>query len=98
MSTNINELTPENCALALIDHQPWVAFPIQSITAEQLTNNVLGLAKVAKALSVPTVLTTINAESGPLRDPLLQGITAQLPDVPVIDRHTTNAWSDERFV
>ncbi len=94
----INELTIETSALCLIDHQPWVAFPVNSISPEMLTNNVLALAKSAKALNVPTVLTTINARSGPLKDPLFQGLSALWPDVEPIDRTNTNAWSDAAFV
>jgi nicotinamidase-related amidase len=94
----INTLTPKNSALCLIDHQPWVAFPINSISPEHLTNNVLALAKAAKALEIPTILTTINGENGPLRDPLLQGIGALWPDTRPIDRTNTNAWSDPAFV
>ncbi len=95
---NINELTTENSILCLIDHQPWVAFPINSISPEHLTNNVLAIAKTAKAMNVPTVLTTINGKSGPLNDPLFQGLSALWPDVEPIDRHNTNAWSDPAFV
>ncbi|WP_428408708.1 hydrolase [Hyphococcus sp.] len=95
---SINELTIENSTLCLIDHQPWVAFPVNSISPEVLTNNVMALAKSAKALGVPTVLTTINGESGPLRDPLFKGLTAVFPESNPIDRNNTNAWSDERFV
>jgi nicotinamidase-related amidase len=94
----INTLTIKNSVLCLIDHQPWVAFPINSITPEHLTNNVLGLAKTAKGLDVPTILTTINAKSGPLKDPLLQGLSGLWPDVEPIDRSNTNAWSDPAFV
>ena len=61
-------------------------------------NNTIGLAKVAKALSVPTVLTTINAKSGPLQDPLFVGLTEVFPDLTPIDRQNTNAWSDPAFV
>lgn len=94
----INTLTIKNSALCLIDHQPWVAFPVNSITPELLTNNVLALAKTARTLAVPTVLTTINGRSGPLKDPLFQGLRALWPDVEPIDRTNTNAWSDPAFV
>ncbi len=94
----INTLTIENSALCLIDHQPWVAFPVNSITPELLTNNVLALAKTARTLNVPTVLTTINGRSGPLKDPLFQGLGAIWADVEPIDRTNTNAWSDPAFV
>lgn len=95
---NINELNSQNCAVALIDHQPWVAFPVHSITPDALSNNVLGLAKSAKALSVPVVLTTISAKSGPLKDPLFSQLAALFPNQTPIDRSNTNAWSDSRFV
>ncbi len=37
---NINQLNAGNCVLALIDHQPRVAFPIHSITVEYYMANV----------------------------------------------------------
>ncbi|HEV7228885.1 hydrolase [Brevundimonas sp.] len=94
----INDLRIEDSLLCLIDHQPWVAFPIRSIAPDSLTNNVLGLAKAATALGVPTLLTTINAEGGPLQDPLFGGLSRVFPDQTPIDRTNTNAWSDPRFV
>lgn len=95
---SINALTPANSTLCLIDHQPWVAFPINSIAPEVLTNNVLALAKTAKALEVPTILTTINGKGGPLNDPLFAGLSELHPGVDPIDRRNTNAWSDPAFV
>lgn len=95
---NVNELTTANSLLCLIDHQPWVAFPVRSIAPDSLTNNVAALAKSALALEVPTILTTINAEGGPLRDPLFAGLSALYSNQTPIDRNNTNAWSDLRFV
>ncbi|GAB4198472.1 MAG: hydrolase [Roseiflexaceae bacterium] len=94
----INQLTIGNSAIVLIDHQPFVAFPVRSISAEELTNNVTALAKVAKVLEVPTILTTINAKGGPLADPLFLQLQRVFPEVEPIDRHNTNAWSDPAFV
>ncbi len=94
----INDLTLENSVLTLIDHQPFVAFPVRSISPDELTNNVTGLAKVAKALELPVVLTTINAEGGPLKDPLFTQLTAVFPEIKPIDRHNTNAWADPNYV
>jgi nicotinamidase-related amidase len=48
-------LTPENAALILIDHQPQMAFGVQSIDRQTLINNATGLAKAAKVFKVPTV-------------------------------------------
>jgi nicotinamidase-related amidase len=95
---NINQLTTDNTAFVFIDHQPWVAFPVQSIDPATLVNNVTGLAKVAVALEIPTVLTTINATSGVLKDPLFQQLVSVFPDLKPIDRHNTNAWSNADFV
>lgn len=95
---NINELTKDNSIFALIDHQPWVAFPVQSIAPDLLTNNVTALAKVAKALEIPVVLTTINGKGGPLNDPLFVQLAELFPGQEPIDRNNTNAWSDPRFV
>lgn len=94
----LNTLTIDNCAIAFIDHQPFVAFPVSSIAPGELVNNVTGLAKVARALGVPVVLSTILARGGPLADPLFSQLAAQFPDQPVIDRRNTNAWADEAFV
>lgn len=94
----INQLTRENSLIAFIDHQPFVAFPVRSITPEELINNVTGLAKVAQALEVPVILTTIGAENGPLADPLFQQLQRVFPEVKPIDRHNTNAWADPAFV
>ncbi|HEX5747180.1 MAG TPA: hydrolase [Archangium sp.] len=95
---NINALTLDNCVFAFIDHQPFVAFPVRSISPEELINNVTGLAKVARALEIPTVLTTISAEGGPLADPLFMQLAQVFPGVKPIDRNNTNAWSDAAFV
>jgi nicotinamidase-related amidase len=95
---NLNDLKIQDTVIAFIDHQPFVAFPVRSISPELLTNNVVGLAKVAKALEVPVVLTTISASGGPLNDPLFSQITAVFPEVEPIDRHNTNAWSSPEFV
>jgi nicotinamidase-related amidase len=94
----INRLRADNCAIAFIDHQPFVAFPVTSIAPSELVNNVGGLAKVALALQLPTVLTTIMATGGPLKDPLFTQLSAVFPDLTPIDRTNTNAWSDPAFV
>ncbi|GAA4354040.1 hydrolase [Hymenobacter saemangeumensis] len=94
---NINALTKDNCAFVFIDHQPFVAFPVQSIAPDMLTNNVAGLAKVAKALEIPVVLTTISAKGGPLADPLFQQLSSVFPELEPIDRNNTNAFATPEF-
>jgi nicotinamidase-related amidase len=88
-------LTPDNCTLLLIDHQPQMAFGVQSIDRQTLLNNVVGLAKAAKVFDIPTVLATIAAES--FSGELFPEVQAVFPDQRPIDRHHINAWDDPAF-
>ena len=65
---NLGLLTPQNSTLVLIDHQPQMIFGVRSHDRQAIRNNVTALAKAAKTFEVPTVLTTVAAEtfSGPL--------------------------------
>ncbi len=89
-------LTPENCAILFIDHQPQMAFGVQSIDRQSLINNTVGLAKAAKIFNVPTILTTIAAES--FSGPIFPQIQEVLPHLKPIDRSNMNAWEDENFL
>jgi hypothetical protein len=40
MADNANEVTVDNSVLILIDHQPWVAFTVNSIDPSLLSNNL----------------------------------------------------------
>ena len=79
MPDNPNEITIENSVLVLIDHQPWVAFAVKSIDAGLLVNNLAGLAVSAKALDIPVIVTTVGAEGGVLRDPVIGGLGEVVP-------------------
>ncbi|MET8824443.1 hydrolase [Streptomyces sp. NPDC004610] len=89
-------LTPDNCAVLLVDHQPQMFFATGSGDRTSIINATVGLAKAAKVFGVPTVLSTVAAES--FSGPLLPQIAAVDPDNDVIDRTTMNAWEDEAFV
>ena len=93
MSENPNELTIENSVLVLIDHQPAVALAVHSIDHGLLIDNVAGLARAAKDLGVPTVLTTVGAQGSVLVDPIFKEISDVFPEVTPIDRPSANAWS-----
>ncbi|HET6202517.1 MAG TPA: hydrolase [Planctomycetota bacterium] len=88
-------LTPQNCALVLIDHQPQMFFGVQSHDRAVLQNNVVGLAEAAKVFRVPTVLTTVASKS--FSGPLIPEIQAVFPDLKPIDRTSMNAWDDPAF-
>lgn len=89
-------LTPQNCAVILIDHQPQMAFGVQSIDRQTLINNVSGLALAARIFKVPTIITSVAARS--FSGPIWKEITDLHPDVTIIDRTTMNSWEDDRFV
>ena len=55
--------TPQNSQLLFIDHQPQMAFGVQSIDRQVLKNNVIGLAKAAKVFGIPTTITTVETQS-----------------------------------
>ena len=89
-------LTPDNCMLLLIDHQPQMAFATHSIDGQTLVNNVTGLAKSAKIFGVPTILTTVAAAS--FSGPIFSSVQAVFPRFKPIDRTTMNAWEDAKVV
>lgn len=89
-------LTPENCTIIFIDHQPQMAFGVASIDRQLLLNNTVGLAKSAKAFNVPTILTTVETKSfsGYMWPQLLE----IFPDIATIERTSMNSWEDTKFV
>jgi nicotinamidase-related amidase len=88
-------LTPDNCVLVLIDHQPFQVSAIQNIDPAQMINNSVALAKTAKAFNVPTLLTTVLKDrGGNLIKPLQDVFPEQVP----IDRSFINTWEDGRVV
>ncbi|MFO1088121.1 MAG: hydrolase [Hyphomicrobiales bacterium] len=93
MSRFLDLLTPENCQLIIIDHQPQMAFGVQSIDRQTLKNNVVALAKAAKAFRIPTTITTVETEafSGHTYPELL----AVFPDNPILERTSMNSWDDQ---
>jgi len=95
-NTQIHELlTPQNCAVILIDHQPQMAFGVASIDRQTLINNVVGLAKAARTFDVPTILTTVAAKT--FSGALFPEIQEVFPDRDPIDRTSMNSWDDKAF-
>lgn len=86
-------LTPQNSQLIIIDHQPQMAFGVQSIDRQLLKNNVVALAKSAKAFGVPTTITTVETES--FSGHTYPEILAVFPDNKLIERTSMNSWDDQ---
>lgn len=95
MNTNKLELlTPQNCQMIFIDHQPQMAFGVQSIDRQTLKNNVIGLAKAAKIFNIPTTITTVETQSfsGHTYPELLD----VFPNAPLLERTSMNSWDDQK--
>lgn len=88
-------LTPENSVLLLIDHQPFQFTNLNSHEPTMVINNVVGLAKAAKAFNVPTILTTVLEERGGY---LIKGLQDVFPEQKPIDRTFINTWEDRNVV
>lgn len=88
-------LTPDDCVLLLIDHQPFQFAGLRSHDTQTVINNVVGLAKAAKVFKVPTLFTTVVEERGGY---LLEPLQAVFPEQKPIDRTFINTWEDQRIV
>ena len=87
-------LTPHNSQLIIIDHQPQMAFGVQSIDRQTLKNNVVGLAKAAKAFDIPTIITTVETDS--FSGKTYPEILDVFPDHPILERTSMNSWDDQK--
>jgi nicotinamidase-related amidase len=93
MSKYLEVLTPQNSQLIFIDHQPQMAFGVQSIDRQALKNNAVALAKAAKVFNIPTTITTVETEgfSGHTYPELL----AVFPEHKILERSSMNSWDDQ---
>src|SRR4051812_33757726 len=55
-------LTPDNCVVALIDHQPQMLFGTSNFDRQTIINNTVALAKATRVFDVPVVLTTVETK------------------------------------
>lgn len=87
-------LTPQNSQMIFIDHQPQMAFGVQSIDRQVLKNNTVGLAKAAKIFKIPTTITTVETESfsGHTYPELLDVFSGQK----LLERSSMNSWDDQK--
>jgi nicotinamidase-related amidase len=92
MSGKLEVLTPQNSQVIFIDHQPQMAFGVQSIDRQTLKNNTVALAKSAKVFDIPAIITTVETDgfSGHTYPELLD----VFPDAPLLERTSMNSWDD----
>ena len=96
MSANpkLEVLTPQNSQLIIIDHQPQMAFGVQSMDRQALKNNVVALAKSAKAFNIPTTITTV--ETAGFSGHTYPELLAVFPEAPLLERTSMNSWDDQK--
>jgi nicotinamidase-related amidase len=88
-------LTPQNAALVVIDYQPSQIGTVTSMDHDLLLDNIVSVARLAKAYALPVVLSTVNVANG--QGPTLPELRAVLSDSPEIDRTQINSWEDVEF-
>jgi nicotinamidase-related amidase len=89
-------LTPDNCVVALIDHQPQMLFGVSNFDRQGIINNVVALSKSARVFDLPVVLSTVTAKS--FSGNLWPQIQAVFPGRVPIERTSMNTWDDKNFV
>ncbi|MBW4599734.1 MAG: isochorismatase family protein [Calothrix sp. FI2-JRJ7] len=93
-----NIFTSENSALLLIDHQVGTMKLIHNIPLETVKRNTLALAKTAKILNIPVILTSSQEEN--IQGALLPELAEILPgafETRIKRAGIVNAWNDENF-
>ncbi len=88
-------ITPDNCALVLIDFQPAMFQGVESHDRLSIVHNVQVLAKSAKLFKLPTVISTVAKDS--FSGPFMPEVTDLFPTVNVVDRTSINSWVDANF-
>lgn len=89
-------LTPDNCALAMIDLQPQMLFGVANFDRQAIINLNVAIAKAARVFAVPVVLSTVESRS--FSGYIWPQVQAVFPTTEPIERTTMNAWDDEQFV
>jgi nicotinamidase-related amidase len=95
-STDKGLLTPANCAVIFLDHQPELLCEVAHEDRQDFLDNLLLLAKAAKLFGVPVILTAVESKgfSGKIAPQLLELFLDEKP----IERSSMNAWDNPAFV
>jgi nicotinamidase-related amidase len=87
-------LTAENAAIVLADHQIGLLTGVRDISTAELKHNVVALAKAAKVLKLPIVLTSTARDS--MWGPTLPELVEALPLIEIVDRPWVNVFDCPR--
>jgi nicotinamidase-related amidase len=88
-------LTADNAAVLLVDHQVGLFSGVVDLDVLTLKHNVVALAKAAKVLGVPTIVTATAPES--MWGPIIPELLTSRSDLDVLARTTVNPWDEPRF-
>src|SRR5580658_8509385 len=89
-------LTPDNCVVALIDHQPQMLFGVSNFDRQGIINNVVALSKAARVFDLPVVLSTVETKG--FSGIIWPQIQAVFPKQVPIERSSMNSWDDKNYV
>jgi nicotinamidase-related amidase len=89
-------LTPQNCALVIIDYQPTQVKSIRSMDRDVLVDRIVDLARFGMLYRLPVVLSTVNVSNG-RNQPTIEELQDVLAGITALDRTTINAWEDAEF-
>jgi nicotinamidase-related amidase len=90
-------LTPQNCALLIIDYQPVQVAAVTSMDRRALVANVVAVVHTAVFYGIPVVLSTLNVTTRRYQ-PTIQELRDTLGGLDAIDRTSLNAWEDVDFL
>jgi nicotinamidase-related amidase len=94
LTSRYEPLTSENAALVLVDHQVGLMTGVRDISTGELKHNVVALAKTARELRLPIIVTTTARDS--MWGPTFPELVEALPGVDIIDRSSVNAFDDAK--
>jgi nicotinamidase-related amidase len=89
---HLDPVSPDNAMLLFVDQQEGLFSGIHQ--PQQTRNNLLALARSARLLGIPAVLTTALAAGA--NGPQLKELTETFAGQDIIDRTLINAWQDSR--
>lgn len=94
--SHLQMLSPDDCALILIDFQPAMFQGVQSHDRKTIIDNVQVLAMAGRLFGLPVIVTTVAKDSfsGPFMPEVTEDILA---GTAVIDRTSINSWLDAGF-
>src|ERR1700724_361422 len=89
-------LTPDNCVVALIDHQPQMLFGTSNFDRQTIINHVVAFAKASRVFDGRVVLTTVATKS--FSGNMWPQLRAVFPGQEPIERSSMTSWDDKNFV